>query len=158
MAEWLSSARMSAKCALVNSTGGRGVLVFRGHQTDGHSLAISSAICRVLPANWPVRFSFGFKGLTFQLPDISETAQEDPASLLAMLPAAPEPGPRLPRGGSHPRPPGTHLMGSWSSLSSLLCAIRMPLFLALGQPERLEKRHGFREHLSLPVLAGFLRQ
>ena len=31
-------------------------------------------------------------------------------------------------------------MGSWSSLSSLLCAILMPLFLALGQPERLRRQ------------------
>lgn len=42
-------------------------------------------------------------------------------------------------------------MGSWSSLSSLLCAIRMPLFFARGHPERLEGKQGFREALAAPA-------
>lgn len=31
----------------------------------------------------------------------------------------------------------TYLIGSWSSLSSLLCMILIPLFFALGQPDKL---------------------
>lgn len=58
-------------------------------------------------------------------------------ALLRQLQAGPAPaGSPRPR----PRPRPTHLMGSWSSLSSLLCAILMPLFLALGQPERLRRQ------------------
>lgn len=66
--------------------------------------------------------------------------------------------PQLPTARQAPR--RTHLIGSWSSLSSLLCAILMPLFFARGHPERLEERQGFSEapagfpHRGLCVEAG----
>ena len=47
------------------------------------------------------------------------------------------PGLRAPTLPPPAAPRARYLMGSWSSLSSLLCAILMPLFFALGQPERL---------------------
>lgn len=41
------------------------------------------------------------------------------------------------------RPSGAYLIGSWSSLSSLLWRILMPLFLARGQPDRLQDRRRY---------------
>lgn len=39
-----------------------------------------------------------------------------------------------------------HLIGSWSSLSSLLCIILIPLFFARGQPDRLQsKKHIYQK-------------
>lgn len=52
--------------------------------------------------------------------------------------------------------PHAHLMGSWSSLSSLLCAIRMPLFLARGHPERLRRSTGSARHPHQPRLRDWV--
>ena len=88
------------------------------HQTGGYLLLKS-------PVTWMIQFGLGFNDLTLQLTDISQCG----------------PPPALPG----PHPASTHLIGSWSSLSSLLCAILMPLFFALGQPERLKKKCDFRK-------------